>query len=472
MKTPLVADGRDGWGPRGRSGSGAEERVHLQSRPLALTLASDVNNTADADRLAVYGRLDEVTVDVAPAHRVADAPFIGRIATAEAAPDAYAITTSRDPEHQWFHHPGDNFRELATRDLVGSGLGTDDAADLAVTAEAHERFGSDLLVTTNEWLLSHRVDWPMYSKLGICSPREAVVITETVLRSRDRFVMDITRNTTFSTNRGAFYSRLANALLPAPLRAMRSCLSPAALQLREGAAMHLEAVLERFMAMLIVDDNLAVLAQKEGYLGSNNDLTAEQLYHLHHSLGLFTGCLDTVAWVVAALEQTSPHRREVGWGALAGSRPPKWVRALTVADAQALRHAARGIALQPHVDFIFELRNMYMHRHPVRCETVEALDRQDITRASVGFVDLAEIVGMDQARFSGLSAQFVDFGQGLMALPHKLHREMVVWLANVLNEVFSSVSWGDDGWWKTEFGDSDDAKLEWELERATELFGW
>jgi hypothetical protein len=253
---------------------------------------------------------------------------------------------------------------------------------------------------------------------------------------------------------------------------MRSCLSPQFIDEREATAFYLEAILRRFTDLLIADDALTALALEEGDRGGGSDLASESLYHLHNALSLFTGSLDTLAWVVASLEGgTLPHRRKVSWSALRAR--DGWGAVLTNSSARRIRDASAAASYAETIRFVFELRHMYEHRHPVRTEDVEFADHNRSPVLTLTLANVGEGARGDPPPALNAEAGVIRFGDELFAAPHKLSHAMLRWLADTVTEALSAAEWPDANWWHDPTNPSElSTSLESHRQAARFLFGW
>jgi hypothetical protein len=447
-------------------------RAWRHAERLALTVASDAADGAEIERLLSLGRHELIDVDVAPSHPAREANHFGRISHEPyTTDDGYGIVTSREPGHRHVRHPFETLRTLAADWISQSGAARGDAEDLASALEAHEHFKNDIFVTTNEYLLANRTGSDFWFRQGICSPREALTLVEHFLRVQGHYVVDIGRHGRRVTNRAGFYAPLAQSVLSPVLDALRSCLSPQLNGKREETALYLEAVLRRFTDLLIADDALTALALEEGDRGGGSDLASESLYHLHNELGLFTGSLDTLAWVVASLGcDPLPHRRKISWRAL---RPKGWGADLTDVSATRIRDAAAAASHAEAIQFVIELRNMYEHRHPIRAAEVKFADQNGSPALTLTLVNVSEAVLGDLPPALNADAGVIRFGDELFAVPHKLSHSMLRWLADTVTEVLSVAAWPDADWWHDPRSPSEvSTSLEGHRQAARFLFGW
>jgi hypothetical protein len=253
---------------------------------------------------------------------------------------------------------------------------------------------------------------------------------------------------------------------------MLSCLSPQFIDEREATAFHLEAILRRFTDLLIADDALTALALEEGDRGGGRDLASESLYHLHNALSLFTGSLDTLAWVVASLEGgTIPHRRKISWSALQARKG--WGTVLKNPSARRIRDACAAASHAEMIRFVFELRHMYEHRHPVRTADVEFLDHNRSPALTLTLANVGEAVPGHTPPALNAKAGIIRFGDELFAAPHKLSHAMLRWLADTVTDALSAVEWPDTDWWHDPRNPSElSTSLEGHRQAARFLFGW
>jgi hypothetical protein len=235
---------------------------------------------------------------------------------------------------------------------------------------------------------------------------------------------------------------------------------------------HLETIGARYEDLLVAHDELGRLAQLEGHMHGNNQIRHDQLYHLQYALVLVTGLLDTVAWIVTAIEGFPIDRRQVSWRALLNTKSDSWSQKLTDPNAVAIRDEARRHHHRPFMELIHELRDAVQHRQPIAAVTVEAKGPSmaisppspGLTLARMSVLDLeaclAPVVRSAPAATPGL----IEVGRRQFVMPHRLGRGLVDSTADLIDDVLAGADWPHaTGWWEQEVAERPDflARVEW-----------
>lgn len=456
-KGVVAADRRRVFGPRGGGANEQKEGAWRLGPPVTVTLSRDLAGASDAalERLLNLSRLDDVGVDVSEIFPRSTLPTkVGRLSVGH---DGEIVTTTRVPD-AWClasHEPG--FAAAVGEEVRTPGESVEDARQTVVDFVAHQTLRSDLFVTTYTFMLEHRFDRDWLVGAGVCSPEEGLAIVEGWLRSRRSFVVDVDDRVLGTFGFIPFYQRLACGLFRPVADAMRSALAPARRGHLRSVAGDLEAILLRCHDMLVAGDHLGRLAQEEGYLGGNNALASEQMYHLRNSFVLFTGCLDVLAWVVADLEasgvslpKSTVRPTEVAWRKL--RKGASWTGSLTSTEARSLLGAAEAVGGDDAllIELVYELRNAFQHGRPAQASVAAfRCASDDLTRAAFTVVELDTEVLARAPVPDGLDGCLSMHG-ATMLVPHRFQRAMVITLAQVLQGVLGAIAWPDTDWWRGE----------------------
>jgi hypothetical protein len=367
-------------------------------------------------------------------------------------------------EHQW---------RQAAATLVGGTSGPGEAERTFLEMKAHESLEHDMFVTTNVGLLGGRFGQGRAHGLGVFNPREAVTTTEILLRARRLFVPYIDDRATFTLGSPmTFYGILTQAKMPQALAALRSCLSPQRVASMRLVADHLETIGARYEDLLVAHDELGRLAQLEGHMNGNNQIRHDQLYHLQYAFVLVTGLLDTVAWIVTAIEGSLIDRRHISWRALLNTKSDSWSQNLTDASAIAIRDAARRHRHRPFMELIHELRDAVQHRQPIAAVTVEAKGPSMAisppapgpTLARMSVLDLEACLAPVVRSAPPVTPGLIEVGGSQFLMPHRLARGLVDSTADFIDDVLAGVNWPHAaGWWEQEVAEKPDflARVDW-----------
>ncbi|HEX2040520.1 MAG TPA: hypothetical protein VHF47_12415 [Acidimicrobiales bacterium] len=427
------------------------------TRPLALTIASDVDPSSDLiRRLCALAKTGDVKVFVGPAYTDVVPEDVVRLkfeGIDEDADHSGSIRIGSAIHALWLQQ---GWRELARR-WFG-----DDQEDRSVTStrylelQAHDSLQNDVFVTTNPRLLRDRFGSAWFHRSGIATPREVLTAVEVFLRGRHTITPVLEPKYRLSLGKGMFYGYVTEARLPHVVQALRSCLSPARNAEYRHLADHVLNILARHRSLLVASDALYRAGLAEGHMYANNLIISEQLYHLQFALVLVAGILDEIAWVVAILDRSTPRRNEISWRAL--RKWKNWLTALTSTDAQRMAAAARSHSSAALMDLGYDMRDAIQHRQPLQAEVVEvqsepmAVGRLDgPAEARIAMLDLNACVKPVHLRLPVDTRGAIVFDTRPYLIPHQFFRGVVDAVDALVDDTFACVPWVDaDGWWEPE----------------------
>lgn len=296
-------------GPRER-GRKAELRknddIWVGGRPIRVTLGRDAlkRPSDETMRLLELSRLqDRIAIDTADAEIASRYPNTGLVSVEGLGPDAARLhgtldervhsailRTSRETTTARGMIVDGNFPGFVAQRVQELGGHYDTGQKFGWEFEAHRTLGNDILVTESSELLRHRHKWPWLLGEGLCAPREALSIIEVLLRSNDLYITHIDDGSLATVDSTLFYMDLAAFRLDEVRRGFSSCLAPGNRDKWRHTGARLEALIARQGDLYLGGQHLALLHQREGFLGGGNDLLQHQMYHLQNG----------VYWVVGA----------------------------------------------------------------------------------------------------------------------------------------------------------------------------
>lgn len=142
-------------------------------------------------------------------------------------------------------------------------------------------------------------------------------------------------------------------------------------------------------------------------------------------------------------------------------------------SARRIRDACVAASHAETIRFVFELRHIYEHRHPVRTADVEFLDHNRSPALTLTLADLSEAVLGEPPPALNAEAGMIRLDGELFAAPHKLSHAMLRWLAGTVIEALSAAEWPDADWWHDPTKPSEvSTSLEGHRQAARFLFGW
>jgi hypothetical protein len=440
-----------------------------EQEAIQVFLAPDITDEEQVAPLLYFLASDLVSIDALADQGSSLPEEVGRVRTTEEEPGALAFETSRHPgsfhflnlrSGDWRRHSRDYFPRASQAD----------AERLYLAVLAHTALRSDVLITTDEHMLENRFRQPLLRRAGIHTPAEGVRTVHLFLRHLlDRFPVATLRGANWFMDNLQFYMSVTRAHLPITLSAMRSSLSPQMRDSQLQVAEHLESSLARYANLLVATDELGWINQSEGTREPTNSSLVKQMYHLQYALVLASGILDGLAWVVALLAGSRPHRREVSWRKLVDDRPPAWVRRLPTRARdfvdEARTHPTRAI-----LDFAYQLRDAVQHRQTLRAGVAEFHDDHGISEMSFSVMDPAASLPGDFSLPHAIPGSFLHENR-LYLLPYQFVTHLRASLAHHLESVLGVYAWPQADWWRAESPWHDQAQLDLTLdERAASLY--
>ncbi|WP_157549818.1 hypothetical protein [Nonomuraea candida] len=336
---------------------------------------------------------------------------------------------------------------------------------------AHSALKNHLFVTGDPSLLGRRMGSTVAASLGVVGPREALTLVEHMLRTRGKVVYALDGSMSVHGSPHDFHSNLATRQLPSALRAYRSAIAPNHRTSLAKVAAHLETLLARQHDLLVAGDELAMLRIAGGWFEQDNSTQSRTSYHLQNSLVLFTGALDSLAWIAADLEGCEEGPAKISWGRFVKSGG--WAARLS-GPAARMRDAVREKIKDPAIDWILDvshsLRDAYQHRHPLRTAVLEVLDQNQMCRVRTAVVNLTESTTRPiPTSLPGLGLQEIIFGEDTLVLPDRLHSLLIATLPLIVDNALDAIDWPDADWF--------DADERWHREafeqsRFSDLSAW
>lgn len=435
----------------------------LGVRPLRILVSGSLMSSGDPEmkRILELSRLEDVDIDVLAPHAeppetVGVLSFDGLPAEVEAPPCVLpegvhwlAVKSTREPGAEFGlimegggHHAMEYW-------MVPEGESRQVALSTCWELKIQQTLDYDIYVVESAALLRNRNSWNWSIGKGICSPREALTLIENCLRSRGVFMLDVTAGSLYLTDSSNFYWHLAAARIPRVIAAYKSCLAPTRRQDYEDVAERIEAITTRFADLWIACHNLDRLAYSEGFVGGDNQIAGEQLYHLQNAIVLVSGCLDAISRVANELGGIGISESRQDWPKMTDAQKGRrdWARIPENSPVAKIRDACREHPFKAVADFVYELRSCYQHRHPLRAGIARFLDKS-LTRAAYTIVDLNETLGerigdvLPRHKVSGIES----FHESLFLVPHVFLRTVVNGLAELMDCAFAVVEWPMADW--------------------------
>jgi hypothetical protein len=329
-------------------------------------------------------------------------------------------------------------------DSVVKSVGQTVADRLAVALLAHQQLKRDLFISNQPDMQNLRNTTNILgAEAGIVSSIEAVRIVYTILRRRNKFIV----NAGVHVDDSMFYNFVSRAHLPATLRALRSCLEPSNRDCRRAAATTIESILARYDALLVSADEVAQMHLFEGRQGGGPSVLARYLTEIRQSIVLFTGALDALAVAVGQLAGASQSElKATNWWKLFGRKgcfkdlDDPWNK---MADAA-------GAAPHPLPDLAFELRDRHQHRDGISGVSGKFVDEHSNVHATYSLLGLRENAREDVRIPPELRGAFDD----CYVQPHILQHVITSTLGDIVESVFRAVEWQDADWFRNYDGHS------------------
>jgi hypothetical protein len=355
---------RSGWRPVS-PGDPFENR----ERPLYFAIASDCASLPKATlrSLVCLGRLPGVRVDLMPGVPDLGADAVHRVSWS-ADGDPYTVTTTRQPETQWFAKAESALFSLAEEVLA---IDAEAAMRMVLEAESFEALGYDYLVSP---VLSStrgrsRRAWP--NLLGAVTVEEALRLAGSKARMYGSVPVEHDSDVRVSTSIGAIYDMAVLRFVPG-LRAAIAGAVGSTDPTETAAVPYLLGIRARLTQLLIARDEVYRLTRREA-LGSRhgrsadvarspgrsgNDLTEALAYHMAAALDASYAAGDALAWVAASRDAYTGRASRVGLTMLKRNEDD----ATEGAAASAVRRAVTGALSSPFLWAARELRNRSAHR--------------------------------------------------------------------------------------------------------------
>lgn len=449
-------------GPIRREDSGVSVRIDLPQhshrdpflepwqgrRSLRVTITSGAlsDNRRVCERIAFLARIADLEVYVCPLSSIPNLPKAARQLDYSRVDDTYVDIrfVGEDKRIRTLFAPRELVSGIAQGFVVGDGLQVEQAESLALDLLAHRELDADIVVVESRSALERRVgNHGIFAPNGLMSSREALTTIETFLRMRNSFILEADASSSLETDAGSFYGAVARGLCPVAISALRYCLNPSHIE-TANAANYLQGFFARLSDLLTASDELGHLAQIEAHMGGNNTIVDRQFYHLQNSVVLFSGCLDMIAWITAALKAgTMPDRRSISWSAFSVERSRHWMNRLGESPSKAIVDKVRSSDIRQANDVI-ALRDSYQHRLPLQGGVLSIADNLGLVRTRIGIVD-PDLTGVE-LKYPGCPGS-LKFGDTHVLIPHRYQRGMIACLASTVESALSAVDWPDDGWW-------------------------
>lgn len=437
----------------------------LEAQPLTVTVLSDAVSHREARWILDASKFDSLDVAVGPeSTRSGHSDALGQFDYQLGDGTHGGVTLTSQPGWEWAM-----WIDSAVDGSIADRAGWSVADPRLRTISAHTALEGDLLVTSDEGLLAARWTLDPVAAIGVCSPREALTMVSTYLRRHDTFAHHVTATSAASVSRGLFYRTAAMGLCPRLLAAYRSVLAPDERSTSARRADHLEAILQRMVRLVEIHHEMQVVALAEGWLGANNDSCADLTANLRESVVLFSGVLDSLAWLAADYEGLGyEDRRRVSWNKLLATRP--FDQSPQSAVAQAIVAAAAKAPSPEITDLAIDLRDTYQHRHPLHTAIIDWQDRSGITRLRSSAVLLEDGTISDRTVIRHDPPVTYVLGDGLrFCRPQPFQRRLLVHLAEVVEHVVKAFPVADSGWLRAT---PDAAKALRTQEMEIEQCGW
>jgi hypothetical protein len=355
---------RSGWAPVA-PGDPFENR----ERPMYFAIASDCASLSPATlkSLVYLGRLPGVRVDLMPGVPDLGSDSVHRVSWSGDG-DPYTVTTTRQPETQWFA-----MTEAALFGVAEEGLALDaeTARRMVLEAESFEALGYDYLVSP---LLTSargrdRRAWP--NRLGAVTVEEALRLAGSKARMYGSVPVEHDSDVRLSTSIGAIYDMAVLRLVPGLKAAIAGAVGSTD-PTQTAAVPYLLGIRARLTQLLIARDEVYRLTRREA-LGSRhgrsrdeahapgrsgNDLTEALAYHMTAALDASYAAGDALAWVAASRDAYDGSGSQVGLTLLKRNKG----EAAKGPAASAVREAITRAWSNPFLWAARELRNRSGHR--------------------------------------------------------------------------------------------------------------
>jgi hypothetical protein len=340
-----------------------------RERPLYFAIASDCASLPKASlrSLVCLGRLPGVRVDLMPGVPDLGADAVHRVSWS-ADGDPYTVTTTRQPETQWFAKAESALFSLAEEVLA---IDAEAAMRMVLEAESFEALGYDYLVSP---VLAStrgrdRRAWP--NRLGAVTIEEALRLAGSKARMYGSVPVEHDSNVRVSTTIGAIYDMAVLRFVPGLKAALAGAVGSTD-PTQTAAVPYLLGIRARLNQLLLARDEVYRLTRREA-LGSRhgrpvdeahapgragNDLTEALAYHMVAALDASYAAGDALAWVAASRDEYSGSGSRVGLTLLKRNEgdPAKGLA------AGAVRGAVTGASSSPFLWAARELRNRSAHR--------------------------------------------------------------------------------------------------------------
>jgi hypothetical protein len=449
-------------GPIRREDSGVSQRIDSPQhshrdpfldpwqgrRSLRVTITGEAlrNNRRVCERIAFLARITDLDVYMCPPPSTTDFPkAVCQLSYSRVDNNYVDIQIVGDANRmRSAFAPRELLTAVAQGFVEGDGLQIEDAESLAMDLLAHRELDADIAVVESRSALEKRGgNHGLFAPNGLMSAREALTTIEVFLRLRHSFILEADVSSSLETDAGSFYGAVTRGLCPVAISALRYCLNPSHADMA-NAANYLQGFFARLSDLLSASDELAHLAQIEAHMGGNNTIVDRQFYHLQNSVVLFSGCLDMIAWITAALRVGAmPDRKSISWSAFFIEKNRHWMNRLGESPSSAIVDRVRSLDNRQANDVI-ALRDSYQHRLPLQGGVLSIADNLGLVRTRIGIVDPnATGVHLKFPRCAGS----LKFGDSHLLIPHRFQRGMIACLTSTFESALSAVDWPDDEWW-------------------------